>query len=224
MEMIELIEDYPSRLAHMLKKNEIDIGLIPVAATADLEEWHIIGNYCIGADGAVATVCIFSEVPMEEIETVILDYQSRTSVALAKILLKEYWKKEVTLVYASSEDYRQQIRETTAGLVIGDRAFEQRKISKFQYDLATAWKAHTGLPFVFAAWISRKQLPEDFVKCFNDANSLGIESIEAVIREQENELFDMKDYYTRCISYTLDEKKINGLELFLGKLKLVLLQ
>jgi chorismate dehydratase len=219
MDQIELVEDYPAKLATMLQNDEIDVGLIPVAATLNFDEWHIVGDYCIGAEGAVATVCLFSEVPIEEIKAVILDYQSKTSVALAKILLKEYWNKDVEFIDATNEDYRNQIRGNVAGVVIGDRAFEQRLVSPYIYDLATAWKEHTGLPFVFAAWISKKELPVEFESEFNDANALGIENIESVIRENAYELFDLKDYYTRCISYSIDENKLKGLDLFLQKLK-----
>ncbi|MEP7319377.1 MAG: MqnA/MqnD/SBP family protein, partial [Panacibacter sp.] len=94
MEQIELVEDYPSNIAAMLVEGTIDMGLVPVAVIPRLKEWHIITDYCIGADGDVASVCLFSEVPMEKIEKVLLDYQSKTSVNLAKILLKAYWKIE----------------------------------------------------------------------------------------------------------------------------------
>ena len=81
---IELIEDNPARLAEMLKNNEIDLGLIPVAAIAELNESYLSGDYCIGTEGEAASVCLFSEVPLEQIEKVYLDYQSRTSVELLK--------------------------------------------------------------------------------------------------------------------------------------------
>ena len=216
---IVLIEDYPSKIAQMLVDDEIDIGLVPVATTLRLDEWHIHGNYCIGSDGAVASVCIFSDVQMEEIKCVYLDYQSKTSVNLAKILLKEYWKRDVEFIDATGEDFRQHITGTTAGVVIGDRALEQRKKSKYIYDLGEAWKNHTGLPFVFAAWISNKQLPEKFAIAFNEANALGLKSIEQVIKENHFLFFDLREYYSSCISYELDEQKKKGLKLFLSKLK-----
>lgn len=216
---IELIEDYPSKIAQMLIDDEVDIGLIPVAATLRLNEWYIDSDYCIGSIGAVASVCIFSEVPIHEIEKVYLDYQSRTSVNLAKILLKEYWKKEVGLIDATGEDYRDKLTGTTAGVVIGDRALEQRHKSKYIYDLGEAWKNHTGLPFVFAAWIANKKLPENFVEAFNEANALGLSNIDAVVAENHFEYFDLHKYYTNCISYRLDDEKKKGLELFLSKLK-----
>jgi chorismate dehydratase len=216
---IELIEDYPSKIAQMLIDDELDIGLIPVAATLRLKEWYIDSDYCIGSNGAVASVCIFSEVPIEEVEKVYLDYQSRTSVNLAKILLKEYWKKDVELINATGEDFRNSLTGTTAGVIIGDRALEQRSQSKYIYDLGEAWKNHTGLPFVFAAWIANKKLPEEFVSSFNEANALGVEKIEEVVKENIFVDFDLRKYYTSCIGYDLDEEKKRGLELFLSKLK-----
>jgi hypothetical protein len=84
----------------MLIKDEIDIGLVPVAILPALKEYHIISDYCIACDGEVASVCLFSEVPVNDIQTILLDYQSKTSVALLKILLKEHWNIEPKLVDA----------------------------------------------------------------------------------------------------------------------------
>lgn len=216
---IVLTEDYPSRIAQKLIDNEIDIGLVPVAATLRLKEGYIISDYCIGCNGAVASVCIFSQVPMEEIERVYLDYQSKTSVNLAKILLEEYWKKNVEYIDAAAEDFRTEIKEQTAGVIIGDRALEQRKSSEYIYDLGEAWKKHTGLPFVFAAWVSNKELSPEFVEAFNRANSVGLQHLEKVIEDNTFPGFDLKNYYRNCISYNLDQEKKKGLNLYLEKLR-----
>lgn len=215
---IDLIEEYPSKIADMLLNDQIDVGLVPVAVIPKLKEAHIVTDYCIGTTGEVASVAIFSEVPMENITKVLLDYQSRTSVALAKILLKEYWKQDVILEDAK-EDFRSQIGGTVAGLVIGDRALEQRKISAYCYDLGTAWKAHTGLPFVFAAWIANKPLGEDFEDAFNRVNAYGVSHVKEVVAENPYEVYDLNKYYTVNISYQLDEEKRKGLKLFLDKLQ-----
>lgn len=212
---IDLIEDYPARIAQLLIEDKIDLGLIPVAAIPQLKEHHIVSDYCIGADGAVASVCIFSEVPMEQVKTVYLDYQSKTSVNLAKILLRDYWKKEVEFIYPETEDFRNLITGTAAGVVIGDRALVQRSRSKYIYDLGEAWKKHTGLPFVFAAWIANKQLPEKFVSAFNEANAYGLQNLDAVIGQTSSDVFDLKNYYKNYISYPLDKEKLNGMALFL---------
>ncbi len=86
-----------------------------------------------------------------------LDYQSRTSDDLLKILIKEYWKINPVFEETSGE-YQSKISGTTAALIIGDRALKQREISSYIYDLGLEWKKFTGLPFVFAAWVSNKKL------------------------------------------------------------------
>jgi len=218
MDRIELVEEYPSRIAAMLLNDEIDVGLVPVVVIPQLKESHIITDYCIGSEGEVASVGLFAEVPLEEVTTVLLDHQSRTSVQLAKLLLKEYWRKEVVFEDAG-EDFRSRIAGTTAGIVIGDRALEQRKISAFCYDLGEAWKAYTGLPFVFAAWVANKKLGEDFEDAFNRANGYGVSHIDEVVAENPYATYDLKKYYTQNISYRFDEEKKKGLALFLDKLK-----
>jgi chorismate dehydratase len=214
---IELIEDYPSQVAQKLLDGSVDVGLVPVAIIPQLVESHIITDYCIGCDGAVASVCIFSDVPMEQVETIYLDYQSRTSVELAKILLKEYWKSKAELINASSDDFREKIKGTTAGLVIGDRAFKQRLSSKYIYDLGEAWKAHAGLPFVFAAWVSNKELSPRFIDLFNQGNRIGLEELDEIVKQNVYTLFDLKEYYTKLIRYHLDDEKMKGMHLFLQK-------
>lgn len=214
-EMIEVIGDYPSRLAERLLNNEIDVGLIPVAVIPEMNSYHIVGNYCIGAEGEIASVALFSEVPMDDIQKIYLDYQSRSSVALLKFLVKEYWGIHPELIQAEDESYRDKIKGTTAGLVIGDRAFKQRKISTFIYDLGSEWKKITGLPFVFAAWVSTKKLSDDFIKVFDEANAIGLQHIDEIVAANPFELFDLKKYYNLHLSYTLDNAKRIGMRHFL---------
>lgn len=218
MKMIELAEDYPAKIAAMLVDGSIDVGLAPVAVIPRLKEWHIVSDYCIGAEGNVASVCLFSEVPVNRIEKVLLDYQSRTSVNLCKVLLKHYWKIGPQIEEAK-ENYISEIKGTTAGVVIGDRALNQRKVSPYIYDLAGSWKAMTGLPFVFATWIANKKLPADFITLFNEANKLGLSHINEVIAENTYSVYDLETYYTTNISYTLDEQKLKGMKQFLQYLK-----
>lgn len=215
---MELIEDYPAKVATMLLNDEIDVGLVPVAIIPKLKEAHIITNYCIGAKGPVASVCIFSDVPINNVTKVLLDYQSNTSVALAKVLLKHYWKISPK-VEDAKEDFRDHIKGTTAGVVIGDRAFEQRKQSAYIYDLAEAWINMTGLPFVFAAWVANKKLPEDFIAAFSEGNKIGLQNAEKVIAENDSPFYSLKKYFTENISYVLNKEKQKGLEKFLSFLK-----
>jgi chorismate dehydratase len=219
MAEIELIKDYPAKIAQDLIDGNIDMGLVPVAVIPLLKEAHLVSKYCIGAELAVASVCIFSDVPMEEIDKVYLDYQSRTSVQLAKILLKDFWKKEVELIKAE-EGYIHQINGTSAGVIIGDRALLARSNFKYIYDLAAAWIEHTGLPFVFATWIANKPIPVDFIKAFDLANEFGLNHINDVIESITDAIseYDLNTYFTKNISYDFSEQKKKGLALFLQSL------
>jgi chorismate dehydratase len=217
VDQVELVEDYPAKIAAMLMDDEIDLGLVPVAIIPKLKEYYIISDYCIGAIGPVASVCLFSEVPIEKVEKVILDYQSRTSAALSKVLLKNYWKIDVEIEEAGL-NFQEDIKGNTAALVIGDRAFEQRLKSSYIYDLAEAWIDYTGLPFVFAAWISNKKLPADFIHNFNAANKIGLDNIEKVLQENPFPKFDLRRYFAENISYNLTKEKRDGLQKFLDLL------
>ncbi|GAB2821450.1 hypothetical protein GCM10027043_22750 [Ferruginibacter profundus] len=214
----ELVFDFPANIAQKLLHNEIDIGLVPVAVLPLMKEYYIVADYGIGCDGEVASVCLFSDVPLAEIKTVLLDYQSRTSVALLKILLKEHWKIAPGLV-AAEKGFEQNIGGTTAGLVIGDRAFKQIPLSKYHFDLGLAWKEMTGLPFLFAAWVSNKPMTAEFTAAFNKATSFGLAYVDTIVKAVAYKEADLDDYYKNKISFLLDEKKRTALELFLSKIR-----
>jgi chorismate dehydratase len=168
----------------------------------------------------VASVALFSQVPMEQIERVYLDYQSRTSVALAKVLLAQYWNKNVEFI-AATEGYIDQISGTTAGVIIGDRALASLDQFDHIYDLGLAWKQHTGLPFVFAAWVANKPIPADFMEAFDVANGYGLTHLDEVIAliPTSEQVYDLHKYYTENISYELTQEKRKGLDKFLEALK-----
>ena len=218
-ESIELIEDYPAKLAKSLKDNTIDIGLVPVAVIPALAAPYIISDYCIGATGPVASVCIFSQVPMESITAVYLDYQSKTSVNLARILLKNYWKQDVLLLEAPS-NFMDLIDGSTAAVIIGDRALEKYNSYAYRYDLAEAWINYTGKPFVFATWVANKPIDEVFIANFNEANGLGLNNIDTVVEQLSHNYnsYDLHAYFTKNISYNLDAAKKEGMAQFLSLL------
>lgn len=211
---IELSMDYPAKLAEELNNGEVDVALIPVAAMPGIKDAEIISEYGIAADGKVASVALFSRVPIEEIEEVYLDYQSRTSVLLAQVLFKYHWKKEVAFK-KSEEGYINQIIDNTAGVIIGDRALEQLNNFAHVYDLAEEWKNFTGLPFVFAAWVSNRQLPSAFINSFEQANAAGLEKIDLIVKDTVFTHYDLRKYYKEHIHYHIDEEKKKGLNKFL---------
>jgi chorismate dehydratase len=217
---IDLVKSYPANIAQDLLSGQIDIGLVPVAILPQLSNPHIVSNYVIGANGAVASVALFSEVPIDEIKSIYLDYQSRTSVQLLKILLSQFWKKEVEFISAT-EGYIAQISGTTAGVIIGDRALENLSKYPYVYDLGLAWKQHTGLPFVFAAWVANQPIPSEFMAAFEAANGYGLAHLDEVIAliPAQEQVYDLHKYYTENISYVYDEEMKQGLAAFLNFIK-----
>jgi chorismate dehydratase len=215
---IELLLDHPAALARLIRKGEIDIGLLPVGALRDLGSYSIITDYCIGTIEEVASVAVFSEVPMEKIETVVLDYQSRTSVLLCQLLFKKWWKKDVRFIKATGDSYLEEIKGNTAGLIIGDRALSHRKQCSFIYDLGTGWKQMTGLPFVFAVWVAKETPEAAFLDQFNDAVGYGIQQIESASTAEVFSDYNLYTYFTKNISYQFDQDKKVGLQLFLEEI------
>lgn len=218
-DQVELVLDYPANLVRLLNSNQIDIGLIPVGALPSLGDYHIISDYCIGTEGEVASVAVFSEVPMEEIDTVLLDYQSRTSVMLCKILFEKHWKKNVQFIDAKDESYIDNIRGNVAGLVIGDRALKIRDAFKYIFDLGLGWKEMTGLPFVFAVWVRKKEISGEFIPLFNEANGMGLSKINLIIDHNNESSYPMDMYFRKNISYRLTEDMRESMSLYLKYLK-----
>ncbi|MES2478283.1 MAG: menaquinone biosynthesis protein [Bacteroidota bacterium] len=214
---IELSLAYPAQLAQQLKEGSIDMALMPVAALQEIEGARIVADYGIAANGNVVSVALFSQLPIEEIDTVILDYQSRTSVRLTQLLFAEYWKKEVQFV-AAGPDFINEIKGNTAAVIIGDRALAQLPNFKYNYDLSAAWKAYTGLPFVFAAWVSNKDLPQDFLAEFNAANAMGLDHLDEIAEANSVPYYSLKTYYKDNICYKLGDAEKKGLDLFLQKI------
>lgn len=213
--------DMPSECARKLLDNEVSIGLVPIAILPQLDEFEIISGYCIGAEGNVKSVLLLSDVPLNEIEKVFLDYQSRTSVNLLIILAQRFWKINPVFKHAK-RGYETEIKGKAAGVVIGDRCFNLKQNYKYAYDLAGEWTKFTGLPFVFAAWVSNKKIEADFINQFNTALKLGIDNIDESIEAHSNKIIsdeELSNYLKNDIKYKLDAKKREGLELFLNYLE-----
>lgn len=211
--------DHPADCAAKLISGRADIGLIPVAALPLLKNYYIISDYCIGANGKVRTVMLLSNCPFEEIRSINLDYRSKSSVNLTKVLAKHMWGKEYQWIGTSAKFDFVNIGKDEAVVLIGDQCFEFEKKFKFRLDLAEEWKRHTGLPFVFACWTSNRELDIEFVSDFNSALKYGVDNIDkvatafskvSVIREES-----LRNYLKHNIDYFLDNEKKKAMNLFL---------
>ncbi len=191
-----------------------DIVLVPSGTFNSLPENNVISSFCIGAVKQVKSVLLVSQQPVENLTTVLLDYQSTTSVKLIKILANFYWKKKFQFVQGN-ENYEKLIRGNTGGLIIGDRALTLSVNYLYVYDLAAAWWELTKLPFVFAFWAKTKELPADFIQRFNLALQWGVEHLfDSISLINQHPTKEQIYYLSHCISFLLNEEKKSGLAKF----------
>ena len=220
---IILETDHPADCADKLIGNRVDIGLIPVAALLKLKEYHIISDYCIGSNGNVRTVMLLSNCPFDDINTIYLDYRSRTSVNLSKVLAKNFWKRNFQWINTSKGFDFQNIGLNEAVVLIGDQCFEYEKSFRYGTDLGGEWRRFTGLPFVFACWTANKKIDGIFIEEFNKALKSGVMNIDNVVRNigESGAITGevLKQYLTFNIDYNLNDEKKKGLELFLSLMK-----
>lgn len=218
LQNIDLQEDIPSICAQKLKFDQVDLALVPVALLPELDRYFIESNFCIGANGKVDSVKLYSHVPLNRIKAITLDYQSKSSITLTKVLVKFFWKLNVDFKDAKP-GFENSIKETNAAVIIGDRTFRLNGSFPYEYDLAEEWKKFTGLPFVFAAWISTKKLDPLFVNDFNEALSFGLGHLVQAVEESYNNTHLSKnetlDYLQQKIDYNLNDEKLKALNLFL---------
>jgi chorismate dehydratase len=218
---IDIFLDFPADSAKKLLQNEVDIALAPVAIIPLLPFSKIISDFCIGSNGEVGTVKIFSEVPIQEVQTIYLDYQSRTSVQLAKILCQYKWNIQPELLPAFP-GFQKDIVGNKAGLIIGDRAVRVLGKYKYEYDLGKEWTDWQGLPFVYATWIANKEIDEDWLLTFNRHLAEGWKKRPEIIKRYQHlntPLFSVETYLNQNIDYILDDSKRKGLETYLNFLK-----
>jgi chorismate dehydratase len=208
---LQLHEVPPSECAVQLQNGNCDIALVPVGALSDFQGISVMKDHCLGADGKVDSVFLFSHVPVRQAETLILDPHSRSSNGLAAVLLKEYWERELPQVQPKGERFSQ-IQGTACGVAIGDKAFAMKDQFPYVYDLAEIWKRYSGLPFVFAVWAYRE-------------DTISTESLERVraalewgrVNRQQSahkwaatygyQLEDAANYLMNSISYEFDSAK-----------------
>ncbi len=217
IDQIALSLDFPAECARKVADDEVDIGLIPVAIIPSLPFYSIISNYCIGAEGAVRTVMLFSNSPLETLDRIYLDYQSRTSVVLVKVLSKNLWNINPEWLPYTPQHTLNDIDPYDGVVIIGDRAFEAESSFKYHYDLAEEWNRLTGLPFVFAAWTANKQISKDFIDSFNSSLKVGIENIDASIDTCSSlkiSKLEAQQYFQKNISFNLTSNKREALKLF----------
>ena len=212
-----MIMDIPSKCMGHFQRGDADIALVPVATLINQNNYRIITDYCIGCEGEVRTVAVFSKTDIRDIKKIYLDQDSRTSQLLVKILCRNYWKIDPQFEQTNVRKIDiKDISEDTAILMIGDKVFDVEGTFEFEYDLGEIWRKMTGLPFTFAVWIARENVPESIIEDLNKSLSIGVNDIQGVI-EQNQHLdlrFNLNDYFKKHIDYHFDKAKKEALKLY----------
>lgn len=221
-----ILQDYvlnlkvPADCARDLLNDNADLALVPAGALPLFNEFKIAAKYCIGAVKEVKSVLLLAHQPIEQLKKIYLDTDSMTSVNLVKVLAREFWK--VHPEWIKLEPGKSEFAENEGVVLIGDKTFGICKKFSYCYDLAAEWIKFSGLPFVFALWISKVRLPEEFISQLNAAFRWGIYNIENCISTSLPDSLSHEqilDYLKNDISYDFDDKKNQGMELFLSYLK-----
>jgi chorismate dehydratase len=144
-----LVRDRPSRIAAMLSRGEVDLGMIPSAAFVD-GDYALVPGVAIASRGPVRSVRLYHRGPLADVRRVALDTSSRTSVVLARVLLHEILGRPPDDV-AAEPDLEAMLGAADAALMIGDPALYYAGDVP-SLDLGEEWTRRTGLPFVYAFW------------------------------------------------------------------------
>lgn len=214
--LAEFSYGYPAQVAEMLCHNQVDVSIISVGAIPSIPNAHIISNYCISATNKVDSVLLCSNRPIDQIETIVLDYQSRTTNILVQILARYAWNVTPKFIMGTA-GYETEANDF-AKVIIGDRALNYASRFSYVYDLANEWNKTFHLPFVFAAWVANKQLSKEFIETFESACQYGITHIDDAIRSQQKTFsFNIHDYLYHSVEFNLNDEKRASIDLFFEK-------
>jgi chorismate dehydratase len=246
-----ILDNAPARSAELLAQDRVDAALVPVFAYQMIDNVKLIPDVCVGARERVRSVRLATKVDdLMDVRSVALDVSSRTSVALTKIIFKEFLGVEPKWRPAQP-NIDSMLADSDAAVLIGDPALimstvpggnasinerastrtydsvlgtdfvegtlpDGRVSARYRsFDLAELWRSHTGLGFVFAMWMTRRDVsPIDFAA----ARDEGLAHVDAIISNYESEIplsrEEMRRYLTENISYTVDETMRAGMELY----------
>lgn len=219
-EAVHLFTDTaPARCAEMLARKEVDAALVPVIEYQRIPGLALVPGVCVGSHSAVKSVVLASKSKdLRSVERVALDESSRTSVALTKIIFREFLDLEPEW-RSMAPDLTTMLAENDAALIIGDPAMKIPRHELHVFDLATLWKEHTGLGFIFAMWMAREGDAErvrmiDFASARADGLQMLGEIIAAYSARLEAPAAELKTYLTENISFQTDADLLAGLDLF----------
>jgi chorismate dehydratase len=214
-----ILDTAPARSAELLAEARVDAALVPVVAYQMIENVLLVPDVCVGARESVRSVCLVTKgEDLKQVKTVSLDVSSKTSVALAKIIFREFLESEPRWK-TSKPNLPAMLAESDCALLIGDPALVIDESVYRKFDLAETWKKFTGFGFVFAMWMANAEKAE-IARTIDlaAARDEGLRHLDEIVSNYETEISlgreDFKKYLSENISYSIDDSMRKGLELY----------
>lgn len=220
---VSLRFDVPSECARLLAAGEIDLGMVPSITYLDRPGDRIVPGVCIGSDGPVASVALYTKKPINEVRTIALDTSSRTSAMLTRILCARRFGISPVFV-PHAPDLRAMLSSADAALLIGDPALfvDHVSLSATKIDLGAEWTLMTGLPFVWAVWSGRSDaVTSATTAVLNDAARQGSAQLDAIAdsycADRPERQPVARRYLRENLRFALDERAVKGLRRYFGE-------
>ena len=211
--------DVPARCADLVEAGEVDLGLVPIIEYArHADDYAVVPDVSIASLGAVDSVALFTRQPIERVRTIALDVSSRTSAGLVRLLCARHFQIRPAFVPAAP-DIRTMLASADAALLIGDPALflDPASVDAEKIDLGLAWRAMTGLPFVWAFWAGRPgALTPARLTMLQEARNAGIAASDRIADDYcgADRSALCRGYLKDNIRYVLGEPEQAGLRRF----------
>ena len=214
-----ILDNAPARSAELLAQKRVDAALVPVIEYQRIENVLLVPDVCVGAKEKVRSVCLVTKgEDLENVKSVALDVSSKTSIALTKIIFREFLNFEPDYKTVNP-NLEEMLYDSDCALLIGDPALTVDETKYRKFDLAETWKKFTNFGFVFAMWMANAEKSEiaktiDFQKVRNE----GLKHLDEIIANYESEISlapaDFKKYLSENIAYAIDDSMRRGLSLY----------
>ena len=211
---IEVVLDLPSRIAARFRAGELDAAMVPSFEAATMGA-PVLDSICVASTGAVETVMLHHRVPLRNVRSLALDDASRTSAALARIMIAE--RNDAAPSVRSMRASEAAIADADALLLIGDPAFTFHRDGYAALDLGAAWFAEHGLPFVFALMVlGARGVEENVGAILRDARPRGLLRASHIAHSYNSGVDPARAerYLREVIRYDLGATEKEGLRLF----------
>ncbi len=215
----EVVFATPSRLAELLRRDELDAALVSVTEVLLNDRYDILDGIAIASLGEVKSVLLAHRRPLDEVREVFCDTASLASIELLRVLLAERglkaeFKPLPGYDFSALPDY---------ALLIGDPALDFLRAQREHgiWDLGAAWYELTALPFVYAVWALRRGMENVALRRqLREARDFGLDTLDYIIRSRAEYDYDFrKDYLSWHIHFHLGTDEKRGLAKFIELLR-----